>query len=401
MPSPAEQVEALFLGSDFGDDHLAETMRAELLERIGRGRPLRVYAGYDPSKPDIHLGHSITLRKLRLFQELGHDVTVVVGTFTALVGDTSDKLDQRPRLRREAVMEAATTYADQVCTILDRASTDIRFNHEWLEGLDAGTMVDLASEFTVQQFQSRTNYRERLDAGKPIGLHEFFYALFQGYDAVHLEADVQIGATEQLFNIMAGRRLQRRYGQPGCVPITYPILVGTDGKERMSKSKGNYVGVAEPPAEQYGKVMSITDETMRQWIPLVAAWSPAEVASLLGALDSESLHPMAAKKQLARRIVSLYHDEAAAAAAEAAFESQFQEGHEPDDVPVVEVAAGSTILDVLVAVEAASSKSAARRLVEGRGVRLAGSVVEDPDSKVESPARLKVGKRRFYDLTVD
>lgn len=399
MPSAAEQVDELFLGSDFGDDQLSGTMRNELLDRLESGRPLRVYAGYDPSKPDIHLGHSITLRKLRRFQEYGHHVIIVVGTFTALVGDTSDKTNRRQRLRREAVFDAAKSYAAQVHTILD-TTTDIQFNHTWLEKLDAATIVDLASEFTVQQFQARTSYRERLEAGKPIALHEFLYALFQGYDAVHLQADVQIGATEQLFNIMAGRRLQRRYGQDPCIAITYPILVGTDGRDRMSKSKGNYVGLVEPPNEQYGKVMSISDETMRQWISLVAAWSPNETHQVLADLESGDLHPMIAKKRLARRIVTLCHDEHAATAAESAFESLHQNQQEPEQASLVEVDAGSTIVNVLLLVGAVTSRSAARRLVAGRGVSLNREVIINPDARIDANGRLRVGKRRFYDVVV-
>lgn len=396
--SAEEQVEDLFLGSDFGDEELSAKMRRELLDRISRGRPLRVYAGYDPSKPDIHLGHSITLRKLRRFQEYGHQVTVVVGTFTALVGDTSDKKDQRARLGRSAVFEAANTYAEQVGSILDLSRTDVQLNHTWLDGLTASEIVELAAQFTVQQFQMRSNYRERLKSGRPIGLHEFLYALFQGNDAVHLQADVQIGATEQLFNILAGRRLQRHFGQEGCTAITYPILVGTDGVERMSKSKGNYVGITEAPDNQYGKVMSVSDETMEQWIPLITGWNPAEVADILTQLKHGSLHPMACKKRLASRVVELYHGGSAASAAEAAFESVHQQGAPPQDVPSVVVGKNAVLLDALLTSGAAKSRSEARRLVAGRGVALDGVVVDDPDQPVPEGALLRVGKRRFFRL---
>ncbi len=279
--SVEEQVRTLMFGSEFGDDTLRDTMTRELRQRLveaeKEGRPLRVYAGYDPSKPDLHLGHSITMRKLRQFQDFGHDVTFVVGTFTAQVGDTSDKATGRPQLAAEQVFEAAKSYAEQAFTILDREKTRVVYNHEWLTPMTMADVIRLASSFTVQQFLVRDNYRRRLDAGSPVGLHEFFYALLQGYDAVHLKTDVQLGATEQLFNILAGRKLQEAYGQKPSIPITFPILVGLDGKARMSKSSGNYVGLAEAPEEQYGKVMSISDETMLAWIKYVTRWPVDEI----------------------------------------------------------------------------------------------------------------------------
>src|SRR4030095_14361631 len=239
-------------------------MRRELGERLTEaqktGRPLRVYCGYDPSRPDLHIGHAITMRRLRLFQDMGHHVIFLIGTFTALVGDTSDKATGRPRKTMEEVQEAARTYAEQAFRILDRNRTEVLQNGDWLSKITLADVISLASNFTVQQFLARNNYNLRIESGTPVALHEFLYALMQGYDAVELRADVQLGATEQLFNIMAGRKLQEVYGERPCVCLTFPILVGTDGKMRMAKSAGNTIGIADPPEEQFGKIMSLSDE---------------------------------------------------------------------------------------------------------------------------------------------
>ncbi|MGH3671227.1 MAG: tyrosine--tRNA ligase [Pseudonocardiaceae bacterium] len=399
-----DQVDQILLGSGFGDRQLADTManelRTRLTEAAAQRRPLRVYAGYDPSKPDLHLGHSITMRKLRQFQDFGHDVIFVVGTFTAQVGDTSDKTTGRARLAVESIRAAAQSYARQAFSILDQERTTVAYNDEWLSALTMTDVANLASHFTVQQFLERDNYRRRLANGDPVGLHEFLYPLLQGYDAVHLRADVQLGATEQLFNIMAGRKLQQAFGQRGCVCLTYPILVGTDGVERMSKSKGNYIGIAEPADEQFGKTMSISDATMRQWLPLVTRWSPAEVTDRLRRLDTGDLHPMECKKQLAYEIVFMYHGEQEAGDARARFESLHQRRELPDKLVEYSVPAGATVIEALTSSGAAESRSAARRLVAGRGVRLDGTVVVDPESRIDSDSILHVGKRRFFRLSV-
>jgi tyrosyl-tRNA synthetase len=399
-----DQVDQIVLGSEFGDRQLADAMaselRARLTEAAAKGRPLRVYAGYDPSKPDLHLGHSITMRKLRQFQDFGHDVIFVVGTFTAQVGDTSDKTTGRARLAVESIRAAAQTYARQAFSILDQERTTVAYNDEWLSELTMTDVANLAGHFTVQQFMERDNYRRRLTNGDPVGLHEFLYPLLQGYDAVHLRADVQLGATEQLFNIMAGRKLQQAFGQRGCVCLTYPILVGTDGVERMSKSKGNYVAIAEPANEQFGKIMSISDATMRQWLPLVTRWSPGEVTDRLRRLDNGDLYPMECKKQLAYEVVSMYHGEQEAEDARARFELLHQRRQLPDELVEHSVPAGVTIVDVLTSSGAAESRSAARRLVAGRGIRLDDTIVVDPELRINSNSVLRVGKRRFFQLSV-
>lgn len=394
-----EQVRTLMFGSELGDPSLRDAMEQELRERLAdaqrEGRPVRVYAGYDPSAPDLHLGHSITLRKLRQFQDFGHNVTFLVGTFTARVGDTSDKLAERPQLSSDRVMEAARTYAEQAFVILDRERTRVAYNHEWLAELTSEAIVPLAGHFTVQQFLVRESYRRRLDAGNPVGLHEFLYPLLQGYDAVKLEADVQIGATEQLFNIMAGRKLQTAFGQRPLVCITYPILVGTDGTMRMSKTAGNYIGLTEPPHEQYGKTMSISDETMLQWVKYVTRWPVDVIEERTRRMRSGELHPMELKKALAWEIVSTYHGDGAADEAQRRFETVHQEGRAPEEVEQVSVPGPTPIIDLLTRVNGVSSRSEARRLIDGRAVRLDGAAVESYEHVVERDCLLQVGKRRF------
>jgi tyrosyl-tRNA synthetase len=391
------------LGSEFGDAKLKSAMRERLRLRLGQAteeqRPLRVYTGYDPSAPDLHLGHSITLRKLRQFQDLGHQVTVVVGTMTAMIGDTSDRASGRPRKTATETAAAAQSYGEQCFTILDRERTQVVANGDWLSDLTLTDVLGLASNFTVQQFLVRDNYRRRLDRGEPIGLHEFFYALLQGFDAVHLQADVELGATEQLFNILAGAKLQEASGQPPCVALTFPILVGTDGVERMSKSRGNYIGLTEAPHEQFGKVMSISDETMLQWVGLITDWTQGDVVALRRKIEDGEIHPMEAKKQLAHHLVALYHGVRAADGAQKAFEDTHQRGLAPDNLVEIIVAFPLGIVDALVAIGAANSKSAARRLVFGGAVEVNDANISSDDEIIESPSLIKVGPRRFFRIT--
>jgi tyrosyl-tRNA synthetase len=392
-------LDEILLGAEFGDPSLGAAMRQELTDRLihaeRTGTPLRVYAGYDPTKPDIHLGHTITLRKLQVFQELGHHVIFLVGTFTALVGDTSDKLSGRPRLDDDAVRAAAATYTEQCFKILDRDRTEVVFNHEWLSPLTLSNVLNLADKFTVQQFLVRDNYKRRIEAGNPVGLHEFFYALLQGYDAVHLRADVQLGATEQLFNIMAGRKLQEAFGQKPCVLLSYPILVGTDGKQRMSKSTGNYVGINEPPSAQYGKTMSISDETMLNWLTYVTRWPRAEIEAKKAALSNGATHPMLLKKQLAWEVVAQYHGDAAADAAQQEFETIHQQREQPQELPEHAVALPVNVVELIVTLDFAASRSAARRLIDGHAVRIDDVEVDNYDQMVDAPCIVRVGKRHF------
>jgi tyrosyl-tRNA synthetase len=394
----------LMQGVVYGDPHVRATMAQELRARlrasIEGGEPLRVYLGVDPTSSDLHLGHTVPLRKLRQFQDLGHTVIFLIGSFTALVGDPSDKDKARPRQTPEQVEAHARTYVEQVFKILDRERTVIDYNHRWLAPLTFAELIELSSHFTVQQFLTRENFQQRFQAGDPIWLHEFYYALMQAYDAVALETDVQVGGTEQLFNLMAGRKLMEVHGLTPQVCITLPILVGTDGHLRMSKSTGNYIGIAEPPETQYGKVMSIPDEAMRSYFELVTRWAPEQIEALFEALEAGRVHPRDAKMQLAHEIVEIFHGDDAADAAEAHFRTVFQEGDLPEEMPTWRLDGPANIVDLLAETGLAPSKSQARRLVQQKGVRLDGETVESIEAMV-TPGKeqvLQVGKRRFLQL---
>ncbi len=392
-----EQTAILMRGVDFGDEQIKQVMERELRERLHEGRPLRVYCGFDPTTSQLTLGHTVPMRKLRQFQELGHQVIFLIGTFTALIGDPSDKDSARPQQTLEEVTEKTKGYAEQAFKILDPDKTEVRYNADWLAPLTFADLIRLSSHFTVQQFLARENFAKRHVKGDPIWLHEFFYALMQAYDAVTLETDVQIGGTEQLFNLMAGRKLQEALGQRPQICLTLPILVGTDGHQRMGQSLGNYIGVNEPPEEMYGKVMSIPDHAMRNYFDLLSSFEPAQIADLEKRMADGSLHPMEAKMTLARDIVTIYHDAEAAARAEAHFKRVFRKGKLPEDMPTHELAAPQNIVDLLAEVGLAPSKSQARRLVAQGGVRLDGEKVKSIEETVipGEEAILQVGKRRF------
>ncbi len=404
MKSIDEQMAILMQGIEFGDEQLKETMAAELRERLAEGRPLRVYCGYDPTAPDIHLGHTVTMRKLRQFQELGHEVTFLIGNFTGLIGDPSDKDSVRRQQTAEEVMEKAKTYSDQAFKILDREKTLIRYNADWLAKLTFEDVLKLASHFTVQQFLARDLFAQRYERGDPIWVHEFMYGLMQGYDAVATNTDVQVGGTEQLFNLMAGRKLQEVFGQKPQIALTLPILVGTDGHLRMSKTTGNYIGINEPPEEMYGKVMSIPDHALLNYYTLVTRFSPDEVAAVERGLADGSLHPMEVKMQLAREIVSIFHSDEAAARAEAHFKQVFQKGELPSEMPTHRPSTSElNIVDLLVATDLAKSKSEARRLIQQGGVKLDDEKVDSIELMVPvgDGMILQVGKRRFVRLIRD
>jgi tyrosyl-tRNA synthetase len=394
-----EQVALLMHGSEFGDEQTKQNMTEELRERLKEGRPLRVYCGYDPTAPDIHLGHTVTMRKLQQFQALGHQVVFLIGTFTSLIGDLSDKDKARPRPSLEEVEQNARTYVQQAFKILDPELTEVRYNGEWLSELSFEEIIGLAAQFTVQQFLARDNFSRRYERGDPIWLHEFLYALMQGYDAVMLETDVQIGGTEQLFNLLAGRKLQENFGQKPQICITFPILVGTDGTERMSKSMGNYIGVDEPPDEMYGKVMSLPDEAMPNFFDLVTRWTPDEIARIKAELADGGLHPRDSKMQLAWEIVDALHGGEAADAAQEHFRTVFQKRELPDDMPERVLAEPVNVVDLIFEAGMAKSKSEARRLVEQGAVKLDDERVDDIGHTIEpGEAVLRVGRRRFLKL---
>jgi tyrosyl-tRNA synthetase len=399
-----EQMAILMRGVDFGDEQIKQVMERELRERLQEaqheGRPLRVYCGFDPTAAQLTLGHTVPMRKLRQFQELGHQVIFLIGSFTALIGDPSDRNSARPQQTPEEVAKKSKSYAAQAFKILDADKTEVRYNADWLAPLTFADLIRLASHFTVQQFLARESFAKRHAKGDPIWLHEFFYALMQAYDAVSLKTDVQIGGTEQLFNLMAGRKLQEALRQRPQVCLTLPILVGTDGYQRMGQSRGNYIGVDEPPEEMYGKVMSIPDHAMRNYFDLLSSFEPAQIADIEEKMAHESLHPMEAKMMLARDIVTIYHDAQAASRAEAHFKRVFRRGELPKEMPTHRLAAPQNIVDLLVEAGLAPSKSQARRLIAQGGVRLDGDKVGSIEKTVmpDEEAILQVGKRRFVKL---
>jgi tyrosyl-tRNA synthetase len=403
-----EQVDILMSGAEYGDAQTKENMRRELRQRLieaqKEGRPLRVYCGYDPRTSDLHLGHTITMRKLRQFQEFGHDVTFLIGTFTSLIGDPSDKDKVRDQLTRDQVEENARTYAEQAFKILDPNLTRIRRNDEWLSTLDFADIIRLASNFTVQQFLVRENFAKRLDAGQPIYLHEMFYGLMQGYDAVAQEADVQVGGQDQLFNILvAGRKLQEAMGQkPQIAIIMGESLPGTDGEIKMSKSLGNHIPLLSEPWDMFGKVMSLPDKAMLIFHKLVLGWAPDRLRELEHGLNGGSIHPNEAKMRLAREIVSVFHSPADAEAAQKRWDEVFRSGSGiPEDIPEAALTAPEKVIDVLRRLEMVASGAEAKRLMSQNGVRLNDQPVTDIAAVVTLemlPAVLQVGKRKFVRL---
>jgi len=395
-----EQVELLMQGTEYGDEELKKAMAAELRQRLldaqKEGRPLRVYCGYDPTSTDLHLGHTITMRKLRQFQDLGHEVTFLIGSYTALVGDPSDKNKARPILTEEQVAHNARTYSEQAFRVLDHQKTKVRYNGEWLSELSLVDLIRLGQNFTVQQFLARENFANRLEKGEAIYLHETFYALMQGYDAVAMQTDVQVGGTDQLFNIIvAGRKLQEALGQKPLVGIITGILPGTDGVQRMSKSTGNIVPINSGAEDMYGKLMSIPDLAMGKYMRLATRWSPHEIEAIENELSSGKTHPRDVKMKLALEIVSIFYGEAQASSAQEAFIKMFQQKEIPDEMPEYASHAGQTVLDIILAANMASSKSEARRLIDQKGVRLDGDVLERGDVTFPHPGVLQVGKRKF------
>jgi tyrosyl-tRNA synthetase len=395
-----EQVQNLMQGTEYGDEGLKQAMENELRQRLNEaeqeGRPLRVYCGYDPRTTDLHLGHTITMRKLRQFQELGHEVIFLIGTYTSLIGDPSDKDKLRPQLTPQQVEQNARTYAEQAFRILDREKTEVRYNAEWLSKLTFADLIRLASNFTLQQFVSRENFKLRWENGDAIYLHETFYAVMQGYDAYALKADVQVGGTEQLFNIItAARKLMTFLGAKPNIGITMSILPGTDGEIRMSKSLGNHIPLNTTPEDMYGKVMSLPDKAMSQYFRLVTRWTVSMIEEIERGLAEGQLHPRDVKMQLAREIVEIYYGEQLAAQAEQDFINVFQQGSQPEEIPEFNYQPGLPLVDILVACGLASSKSEARRLVAQNGVRLDGQILSDPSQPFPHPGILQAGKRRF------
>ena len=405
-----EQVGFLMKGTRYGDPDLERTMRDELRDRLvdarRSDRPLRVYCGFDPRTSDLHIGHTVPIRKLRAFQDLGHDVVFLVGTFTSLIGDPSDKDEARKRLTLKEALENGRTYAEQACQLLERSLTEVRFNHDWLSELTFEEVIELASHFTVQQFMNRDNFRKRKQIGEAIFLHETFYAVMQAYDAFVLDADVQIGGTDQLFNIVtASRKLMTELGKKPNIPIILDILPGTDGEQKMSKSLRNHIPILSPPEDMYGKVMSIPDKAMRSYFDLVTPLTPAEIDEVFRLLAKGELHPMNAKMRLAKEIVGVYHDNKEAEQAEEYFASVFRSGETPAEIPETVVSPGTNIVDLIVESGLETGRAEIRRLISQGAVRLGGIRITDHRTTVSQVSTatdeiLRVGKRKFSRIAV-
>ena len=390
-----------------------DELRAKLLRSAGNKRPLRVKLGADPTAPDIHLGHTVVIRKLRAFQELGHEVIFLIGDFTGMIGDPSGKSATRPQLTREEINANAETYKTQIFKLLDPEKTEIRFNSEWMDKLGSDGFIRLASHVTVKQILERDDFTNRLAEERPIALHELLYPLTQAYDSVALEADVELGGTDQKFNLLMGRNLQREYAQEAQIAVIMPLLEGTDGVQKMSKSLGNYIGINEPPQEMFGKVMSIPDKLMRRYYELCTDMTPGEIVTLFGVDDvpgnpvdlsrqvtEGKEHPRLLKVRLARRIVEDFHSREEAEAAEEEFNRIFQRKEAPENIKERTVPVGSWMLPrVLVEVELAPSMGEARRLIEQGGVYVDGERRTDVSSQIDfhsgQTVLIKVGKRRF------
>ncbi|PKN82894.1 MAG: tyrosine--tRNA ligase [Chloroflexi bacterium HGW-Chloroflexi-9] len=393
-----EQMRVLMAGTEFGDPATRVTMERELRARIEEDRPLRVYCGFDPTKVDLHLGHTVPLRKMRQFQDFGHQVTFLVGSFTALIGDPTGKDRTRPMLTPEEIAENAKTYTEQAFAVLDAERTTIAFNGDWLSKLGFADVIRLTAQFTVAQFLRRDNFAKRYEGGDPIHISEFLYAMMQAYDADHMDTDIQIGGTDQTFNLMAGRQLQEANGHRPQVCITLPILVGTDGHEKMSKSLGNYIGITESPTDMFGKTMSIPDDAIATYFTLVTPLHPNEVEEVRSGLEAGALRPMDAKKRLAETIVGIFHGTAEGAAAREYFESTFQRRETPDEMPEHALAGPTVLADVLTESGLAASKGEVRRLVQQGGVQVNGERVDDANVKVSPGDEVRVGRHRFLRL---
>ncbi|MBI4292883.1 MAG: tyrosine--tRNA ligase [Betaproteobacteria bacterium] len=380
-------------------------VESELVERIASGRPLKVKLGMDPTAPDLHIGHTVVLNKLRQFQELGHQVQFLIGDFTGMIGDPTGKNTTRPPLSREKILENAQTYRQQVFKILDPDRTEIMFNSTWCDALGAAGIIRVASTHTVARMLERDDFGKRYRSGQPIAIHEFLYPLMQGYDSVAMKCDVELGGTDQKFNLLVGREMQKHFGQRPQIILTMPLLEGLDGVNKMSKSLGNYVGIDEPPQEIFGKLMSVSDDLMWRYIELLSFESLDTLVRWKREVG-EGRNPRDIKAGFAREIVARFHGAAAAQHAEEDFTARFRQGSMPEDMPEVTVPCGGepiAIYQVLKTAGLMASTSSALRMIEQGGVRLNGERVEDPALKLKRGATvvLQVGKRKFARVTLD
>ena len=380
-------------------------VEAELLEKLKSGKPLRVKAGFDPTAPDLHIGHTVLINKLRQFQDLGHHVLFLIGDFTGMIGDPTGKNATRPPLTREDVARNATTYTEQVFKILDRDKTEVCFNSTWMDKMNAADMIKLAATHTVARMLERDDFSKRYKGNQPIAIHEFLYPLVQGYDSVALKADIELGGTDQKFNLLMGRELQKHYGQPSQCILTMPLLEGLDGVNKMSKSLGNYIGINEPPNEIFGKVMSVSDQLMWRYIELLSFEPLSEIKRWEQSVI-DGANPRDIKVRFAQEIVTRFHSKAAADAALADFEARFKKGDMPDEMPEVTLAApdngsGMAIAQVLKQANLTASTSEATRMIEQGGVKIDGEKVCDKALKLMPGTYvMQVGKRKFARVTL-
>ena len=393
MTDVSAAIELIKRGTD------ALLLEVELIERLKSGRPLRVKAGFDPTAPDLHLGHTVLINKLRHFQELGHRVQFLIGDFTGMIGDPSGKNTTRPPLSREQIMDNARTYEDQVFKILDPDKTEICFNSTWMDKLGAADMIRLASHQTVARMLERDDFAKRYGSNQPIAIHEFLYPLVQGYDSVAMKADVELGGTDQRFNLLMGRELQKHYGQPPQCVVMMPLLEGLDGVHKMSKSLGNYIGISEAPKEIFGKTMSVSDVLMWRYYDLLSFRSSTEIAALKRAVE-DGRNPRDVKVMLAQELVARFHGARAAEEALADFEARFQRNAIPEDLPEVTIVAGSeglALFQVLKQAGLTGSTSEAMRMIEQGAVRLNGERADDKGLRLCAGEKvvLQVGKRKF------
>ncbi|MDH4164605.1 MAG: tyrosine--tRNA ligase [Nitrospirota bacterium] len=398
MVSAKEQLDIIKRGAV--EVIVEDDLRRKLERSVTSNKPLRIKAGFDPTAPDIHVGHTVLLNKMRQFQELGHQVIFLIGDFTGMIGDPTGKSETRKHLTREEVLENAKTYQQQIYKILDKEKTIISFNSEWMMKMSSIEMIQLAARHTVARMLERDDFKKRYEAQLPISVHEFLYPLIQGYDSVALKADVELGGTDQKFNLLVGRELQKEYGQePQCI-VMMPLLEGLDGVNKMSKSLGNYIGINEPAKEIFGKVMSVSDVLMIRYYELVSSITIAELDGIKADLKSGALHPMEAKKRLAVELVDRYCGEGEGTKARAEFEKVFSKKDMPDDIPVVEIAwdGGKMKLAKIIALAgAAKSNSDGRRLILQGAVEIDQQPVKDPDMELAAGETfvLRVGKKRF------
>ena len=409
-----------------------EDLRAKLEASSKSGTPLRIKLGVDPTAPDLHLGHTVVLRKLKHFQDLGHTAIFLIGDFTAMVGDPTGQSETRPPLTREQVEANARTYLEQVYKILNRETTEVRYNSEWLGKLSGHDMIHLCAHYRLARMLEREDFRSRLAGNLPISIHELLYPLLQAYDSVALKADVELGATEQKFNLLVGREIQREYGQPSQVALTMPILVGLDGQRKMSKSLGNYVGISETPSDMFGKLMSLSDGMMWPYFDLVTDRTPEEIAALAAEVKAGAKHPMDVKMSLAQEIISGFHGAAAGEKAAGEFQRVFRDREAPDELQEIKIVYGgggrvsSSRQDGIIlhqegfnisptgnekwtrflyALGQVSSASEAERIIKGRGFEVNSNVINDPSAKIDltRPGTyiLKIGKKKFLRIVVE